>query len=70
VRHCTDFATGSLTPNAKGDYSSSLEVSGTTFTATYVFGPAAVADGVPDVVADGGGERLLSWMVRGGHLAH
>jgi hypothetical protein len=53
---------GSLTPNAKGDYSSSLVVSGTTFTATYVFGPAAVADGVPDVVADGGGERLLSWM--------
>ena len=58
--------TGPLTPSDKGAYSSGLELSADkkTFTATYEFADAAVAQDVPNIVATGGGERLLSWMVR------
>jgi hypothetical protein len=52
---------GTLVPSPKsgtaGSYSSKLEVSGSTATATYVFDDAGAAR----VAATGGGGRLLSW---------
>ncbi|MBJ7450860.1 MAG: fibronectin type III domain-containing protein [Blastococcus sp.] len=48
---------GPLTPDRNGVYESSLEFSGETFTATYVFTDPAVAR----MAATGGGERLLTW---------
>lgn len=51
---------GPLTPSAKAGtstYASMLEVTGTSFKATYVFTDPAVAQ----VAKNGGGERLLSW---------
>ena len=48
---------GPLTPDNSGQYQSGLEITGETFTATYVFLDAAVAR----IAATGGGERLLSW---------
>jgi hypothetical protein len=49
---------GPLTPAPRGGYSSGLEFSGDTFTATYVFDDADVAR----IAANAGlGERLLSW---------
>jgi hypothetical protein len=53
---------GPLTPAATGGYSSGLDITGTTFTATYVFDDPAVAA----TVAHGGGERLLSWQTLDG----
>jgi hypothetical protein len=50
---------GPLTPAATGGYSSSLEITGDIFTATYVFDDAQAAQ----TAASGGGERLLSWQV-------
>ena len=51
---------GPLTPGARGGYQSSLEFSGDTFTATYVFDDPEVAE----IAANAGlGERLLSWEV-------
>lgn len=50
---------GPLAPGRGGAYQSSLEFSGDTFTATYVFADPAVAR----IAATGGGERLLSWQV-------
>lgn len=38
-----------------------LTVTGTKFTATYVFTDLAVSQGVPDTVMTGGGERMMSW---------
>jgi hypothetical protein len=50
---------GPLTPAPKGGYSSSLSVTGETFTATYDFG----ADGadMARTAATGGGERIMAW---------
>lgn len=50
---------GPMTPAPKGGYSSSLEFTGDTFTATYVFDDPATAA----IAATGGGERLLSWQL-------
>ena len=51
---------GPLVPAPKGGYQSSLEVTGDTFTATYLFDDPAVAE----IAANAGlGERLLSWEV-------
>jgi hypothetical protein len=49
-----------LTPAPKGGYSSSLAVSGDTFTATYVFEDAAVAEKAANSDL---GERAMSWQV-------
>lgn len=52
---------GPLTPAPKGGYSSSLVVSAAgVATATYVFNTAATAQ----LVAAGGGERMMSWQVQ------
>ncbi len=67
----TTYAAGAAFEAApKGGYSSRLTLapskadgSAGTFTATYVFDNAATAAGVPNMVATGGGNRLLSWMV-------
>ena len=49
---------GPLTPSDKGGYSSGLEVTGDTFTATYVFDDAANAE----IAANAGlGERAMAW---------
>ncbi|MEA2130833.1 MAG: hypothetical protein QOJ85_3724, partial [Solirubrobacteraceae bacterium] len=50
---------GGPTLSRTGDYTSDLTTDATSFTATYEFKDAAVAD----VVAKGGGERLLTWQV-------
>ena len=52
---------GPQTPAPKGGYTSGLTTNAATnsFTATYIFDDAAVAK----VVADGGGERIMSWQV-------
>lgn len=50
---------GPLTAAPRGGYSSSLDFTGNTFTATYVFDDPANAK----IAASGGGERLLSWQV-------
>ncbi len=50
---------GPLVAAPRGGYSSSLETSGSTFTATYDYQDAAIAA----KVAAGGGERLMSWQV-------
>jgi len=51
---------GPLTPSVNGTYSSSLELLGTTWTATYVFNDPAVAQ-----VANSSflGERMMAWQV-------
>ena len=54
---------GPLVNSPKGGYSSGLQVSGTTATATYQFtGPDATD--VAAAVARGGGERMMSWQVQ------
>ena len=50
---------GGLVAAPKGGYSSSLEVTGNTFTATYVFTTLETAR----IAATGGGERFMSWQV-------
>jgi hypothetical protein len=50
---------GPLTPAAKGGYSSKLEFSGESFTATYVFDDPAVAR----IAAAAGGERAMAWQL-------
>ena len=50
---------GGLVAAPKGGYSSNLEVTGTTFTATYVFNTLETAR----IAATGGGERFMSWQV-------
>lgn len=53
-------APGPLTPAPKGGYQSSLVINGTTATATYVFDNVATAQ----LVAGGGGERMMAWQVQ------
>lgn len=48
---------GPMAPAPKGGYSSGLEVTGTTFTATYDFDSADVAK----IAAEGGGARAMAW---------
>ncbi len=50
---------GPMVAAPRGGYSSSLETSGSTFTATYEYLDAAIAA----QAAGGGGERLMSWQV-------
>ncbi len=50
---------GGLVAAPKGGYSSNLEVTGNTFTATYVFTTLETAR----IAATGGGERFMSWQV-------
>ncbi|KAJ3292033.1 hypothetical protein HK104_005611 [Borealophlyctis nickersoniae] len=50
---------GPMTPAPKGGYSSQLVITGTTFTATYVFDTLELAQ----LAANGGGYRLLTWEV-------
>ena len=50
---------GGLVAAPKGGYSSNLEVTGTTFKATYVFNTLETAR----IAANGGGERFMSWQV-------
>ena len=50
---------GGLVRAGKGGYSSNLEFSGDTFTATYVFDDPEVAR----IAATGGGERIMAWQV-------
>ena len=50
---------GGLVRAARGGYSSNLEFSGDSFTATYVFDDPEVAR----IAATGGGERIMSWQV-------
>ena len=50
---------GGLVRAARGGYSSNLEFSGDTFTATYVFDDPEVAR----IAATGGGDRIMSWQV-------
>lgn len=48
---------GPLTPSDKGGYSSGLEITGTTFTATYVFEEQAAAE----LAANAAGARSMAW---------
>lgn len=48
---------GPLTPSDKGGYSSGLEISGNTFTATYVFDEQAAAE----LAANAAGARSMAW---------
>ncbi len=50
---------GGLVAAPKGGYSSNLEITGNTFTATYVFTTLETAR----IAATGGGERFMSWQV-------
>jgi len=50
---------GGLVRAARGGYSSNLEFSGDTFTATYVFDDPEVAR----IAATGGGDRVMAWQV-------
>jgi hypothetical protein len=50
---------GPLTPSDKGGYSSGLEISGNTFTATYVFDELAAAE----LAANAAGARSMAWEV-------
>jgi Chitobiase/beta-hexosaminidase C-terminal domain/Fibronectin type III domain len=50
---------GPLTADRNGQYESGIEITGTTFVATYVFLDPAVAR----IAATGGGERFMTWQV-------